>query len=304
MRILVTGSSGTIGTRLCETLLQKGYEVIGVDWVPNKWNPAVNALTHIIDLRDAQKLKAESSKLKADVIIHLGANARVYELVEDPPRALDNFITLFNVLELARQNGTKKIFFAGSREGYGNLQVDHLTEDLVRVENCESPYTASKVGGEALVHAYTRCYGIDHVIIRFSNVYGAYDDSIRVVPLFIRQARKNETLKIFGKAKCLDFTYIDDAVSGVIKALEKFDAVKNDTYNLAFGEGNTILKLAEMIIELTGSQSKIELGESRTGEVIRYVADISKAKKVFGYDPKTPFVDGVKKAVEWYKANT
>jgi UDP-glucose 4-epimerase len=304
MKILVTGSSGTIGTRLCETLLEKGYDVIGVDWVPNKWQPTVKKITTILDLRDREALLAQSEKLKADVIIHLGANARVYELVEDPPRALDNFITLFNALELARKNGTKKFFFAGSREGYGNIQVDHLTEDLVRVENCESPYTASKVGGEALVHAYSRCYGIDHVIIRFSNVYGAYDDSVRVVPLFIRQARKNETLKIFGEAKCLDFTYIDDAVDGVIKALEKFDAVKNDTYNLAFGEGNTILKLAEMIIELTGSQSKIELGESRTGEVIRYVADISKAKKAFGFDPKVPFTEGVMKSVEWYKANT
>lgn len=304
MKILVTGSSGTIGTRLCETLLAKGYDVIGADWVPNKWNPAVQAVTTIVDLRDAEKLKANSQKLQADVIIHLAANARVYELVEDPPRALDNFITLFNVLELARKNGTKKFFFAGSREGYGNIKADQLTEDLVRVENCESPYTASKVGGEALVHAYTRCYGIDHVIIRFSNVYGAYDDSIRVVPLFIRQARKNETLKIFGKDKCLDFTFVDDAVDGVIKALEKFDDVKNDTYNLAFGEGNTILKLAEMIITLTGSKSTIELGSSRTGEVIRYVADITKAKKAFGYDPKTPFAEGVERAVEWYLKHT
>mgnify|MGYP001569034998 CR=1 FL=1 len=307
MRILVTGSSGTIGTRLCETLLAKGYDVIGVDWVPNKWNPAVQKITTILDLRDPVAIANHQSQIAnrpVDVIIHLAANARVYELVEDPPRALDNFITLFNTLELARKNGTKKFFFAGSREGYGNIKVDKLTEDLVRVENCESPYTASKVGGEALVHAYTRCYGIDHVIIRFSNVYGAYDDSVRVFPLFIRQARKNETLNIFGKEKCLDFTYIDDAVDGVIKALEKFDVVKNDTYNLAFGEGNTILKLAEMIIELTGSKSTIELGDSRTGEVIRYVADISKAKKAFGYDPKVAFEEGVKKAVEWYKQNT
>lgn len=304
MRILVTGSSGTIGTRLCEILLEKGYEVIGADWLANKWNPEVNAKTHIIDLRDEKLFTAHSSLLTVDVIIHLAANARVYELVEDPSRARDNFLTLFNVLEFARRNSIKKFFFAGSREGYGNIQVDRLTEDLVRVENCESPYTASKVGGEALVHAYTRCYGIDHVIIRFSNVYGAYDDSVRVVPLFIRQARKNETLKIFGKEKCLDFTYIDDAVFGVIKALEKFDVVKNDTYNLAFGEGTTILQLAEMIIELTGSKSKIEIGESRTGEVIRYVADITKAKKAFGYDPKIPFAEGVKKAVEWYAHNT
>src|SRR3989338_4906584 len=86
MKILVTGSSGTIGTRLCETLLQKGYDVAGVDWVPNKWQPAVQKITTILDLRDREALIAHSSQLTADVIIHLGANARVYELVEDPPQ--------------------------------------------------------------------------------------------------------------------------------------------------------------------------------------------------------------------------
>jgi nucleoside-diphosphate-sugar epimerase len=300
MKILVTGSSGTIGTRLCEVLLQKGHEVIGADWVENKWQPAVQKITTLIDLRDEHALKAQGSKLTADVIVHLAANARVYELVEDPARARDNLLTLFNVLEFARTAGTRKFLFAGSREGYGNIQAEKLTEDMVRLENCESPYTASKVGGEALVHAYAHCYGIHHVILRYSNVYGMYDDSVRVVPEFIRRARKGETLHIFGKEKCLDFTYIDDAVAGTIAALERFDEVRNETVNLAYGEGHTILRLAELIIDRTKSASKIEIGQPRTGEVIRYVADISKARKKLGYDPKTPFVEGVQKAVEWY----
>lgn len=302
MNVLVTGSSGTIGTRLCETLLAQGISVKGVDWLPCKWQPSVQAITTIADLRKMEETKKIPTD--SDVIVHLAANARVYELVENPERALDNITSLFNTLEFARKNGIKKFVFASSRESYGNIRTDKYTEDLVRVENCESPYTASKVGGEAFVEAYSRCYGIDHVIVRFSNVYGMYDDSIRVVPLFIRQARKNEPMKVFGKDKCLDFTYIDDTVGGVIKILKNFDAVKNDTYNIAFGEGETIVRLAELIKELTGSTSEIQLGESRTGEVIRYIADVSKAKKAFGYDPKVPFDEGVRKAVEWYKANT
>ena len=298
MRILVTGSSGTIGTRLCEKLLSRGDIVIGLDWLPNKWNADVQKITTVVDMRDETVF--QKSHVKADIIVHLAANARVYELVEHPDRARDNFLTTFNALELARKNNIKKFIFASSRESYGNAGTAKYTEDMVRVENCESPYTASKVGGEALVEAYRRCYGIDQITFRFSNVYGMYDDSVRVVPLFIRLARKNEPMTIFGKEKCLDFTYIDDTVGGIIAGIDKFETAKNDTYNLATGEGETIIKLAEDIKRLTDSSSKVTLGESRTGEVIRYVADISKARKKLGYEPKTSFEEGVKKAVEWY----
>ena len=302
MKILVTGSSGTIGSRLCERLLQSKHEVIGVDWVPNKWLPDVQKITTLIDLRDEQKLKAQRSKLTADLIVHLAANARVYELVENPDRARDNILTSFNMLEFARKNGIKRFMFAGSREGYGNIPVKKYTEDLVRIENCESPYTASKIAGEALVEAYRRCYGIDQITFRFSNVYGMYDDSVRVVPQFIRLARANKPLAVFGKDKCLDFTYIDDAVHGIMQAIDRFDDAKNTTYNIAYGEGTTILELAEQVKALLKSSSDISITDSRTGEVIRYVADISKARKALGYSPKTPFNEGIKKAVEWYRS--
>ena len=300
MKILVTGSSGTIGTRLGEKLLARGDTVMGVDWVANKWQESVEAVTQHVDLRDEEEVEELELPEDIDAVVHLAANARVYELVEHPERARDNFVTLFNTLELARKREIPRFFFASSREGYGNIHVDQYTEDLVRVENCESPYTASKIGGEALVEAYTRCYGIDHIIFRFSNVYGMYDDSVRVVPLFIRLARKDEPLTIFGKEKCLDFTYIDDTVDGIIRAIDNFDAAKNGTYNIAYGEGTTIVHLAERIKELLGSSSPLTVGEPRTGEVVRYVADITKARQTLGYDPEVPFEEGIGRTVEWY----
>lgn len=305
MKILVTGSSGTIGTRLCETLLEKGHTVIGADWEMCKWNAAVEALRIDIDLRH----KEEFHKLPTDVelIIHLAANARVYELVENPDRAMDNFIDTFNILEFARTNGIKKMMFASSRETYGNIHLPEgqkYSEDKAHFMSCESPYTASKIGGEALFEAYKRCYGIETIIWRFSNVYGMYDDSVRVVPLYFRQAKAGEPMKVFGKDKCLDFTYIDDCVHGIILGIEKWETAKNDTYNLAYGEGSTILRLAELFKELLGSNSPIEIGNARTGEVTHYIADISKAQRVLGYTPQTRFEDGVRKAVEWYKSNT
>lgn len=131
-----------------------------------------------------------------------------------------------------------------------------------------------------------------------------YDDSIRVVPLFYRLAKAGEKLTVFGKDKFLDFTYIDDAVAGVMGMIDNWEKAKNDTYNLAYGEGTSILHLAESMIALLGSNSEIETTESRTGEVTHYIADVSKAKQAFGYEPKTPFEEGIRLSVEWYKANT
>ncbi len=302
MHVLVTGSSGTIGTRLCEKLLEEGVKVTGLDWEENKWQPTLNALTIVKDLRDPASLDSVPSDV--DIIVHLAANARVYDLVEDPSQAHDNVTTTFNTLEFARRRGIKKFLFASSREVYGNEQAaERYREDMVHVEHTESPYSASKLADEAFVHSYTRCYGVDHIIFRFSNVYGMYDDSNRVVPLFIRLAKKNEKLTVFGAEKCLDFTYIDDTVVGIIAAIKKFDTAKNQTYNLAFGQGTTLLQLAEDVKRLMHSSSAVAMGKPRTGEVVHYVADITHAKEKLGYDPKTPFEEGIARAVEWYGKN-
>ncbi len=305
MKILVTGSSGTIGTRLCEALLNASHDVIGADWEPCQWNPVVENLRIDIDLRNGE----EYDKLPTDVemIIHLAANARVYELVEHPERAMDNVKDTFHILEFARANGVKKMMFASSRETYGNIHLpdnEKYSEDKAHFMTCESPYTASKIAGEALFEAYKRCYGIDSIIWRFSNVYGMYDNSIRVVPLFFRQAKAGETLNVFGKEKCLDFTYIDDCISGIMLGVEKFETAKNDTYNLAYGEGTTILHLAEEMKRLLKSSSSIVTTNARTGEVTHYIADISKARDRLGYKPQTSFAEGIQKSVEWYTKNT
>jgi UDP-glucose 4-epimerase len=301
-KILVTGSSGTIGTRLCEKLLESGYDVVGVDYRPNEWNEKVQSITIDVDLRNKDEVLKKLPK-DIDLVIHLAANARVYNLVVDPSLARDNFETLFNILEFTRINNIKKFMFSSSREVYGNTNKIIHTEDEAYVKNCESPYTASKIGGEALVHSYEQCYGIDFVMFRFSNVYGMYDNSDRVIPLFIKLCKEGKDLVVFGKEKLLDFTYIDDIIAGILLCIKKFDAIKNDVFNLAYGQGTSILEVAQLIKELLKSDNKIEIKENRTGEVVKYIADISKAKEKIGYNPKTTIAEGVKKSIEWYFEN-
>lgn len=297
-KILVTGSSGTIGTYLCKKLFQLGYEVVGVDKVFNKWSKEVNAIT----IKGNLLHKSMFSKLPKDVdlIIHLAANARVYDLVVKPCLAFDNYSMLFNILEFSRENKIKRFMFASSREVYGNTDKVKYSEQDVRIDNCESPYTSSKMGGETLVHSYVKCYGIDAIITRFSNVYGMYDQSDRVIPLFIRLAKKNKDLIVFGERKSLDFTHIADCVDGVIKCVQKFDKVKNNTFNIASGKSESIVTVAKLLRSKMGKDVKIKIEDNRTGEVVKCNLNINKANKLLNFKPKIDIEKGINLSLRWY----
>jgi nucleoside-diphosphate-sugar epimerase len=301
-KVLVTGSSGTIGTRLCERLLaETGRTVVGVDRRPNQWNPAIQRLTLVGDLLQPETIAQLPTDV--DVVIHLAANARVYDVVVDPDQARDNILTIYNVLEFCRRNEIPRVMFASSREVYGNADGVVHAEEPVHIRHCESPYAASKVAGEALVHSYQQCYGIEFINIRFSNVYGMYDESNRVVPLFIKRIKEQQDLTVYGKDKLLDFTYIDDAVHGVLQALARFERARNEVYNLAFGAGTSILEVAETLRARLGGTGRIHVGDVRPGEVVQYIADISKARERLLYQPTVAFAEGIERAVQWYEAN-
>ena len=300
-RILVTGSSGSIGTRLCESFLEKNIDFIGLDLKKNKWNKEINDRTVISDLRTydfARKLPKD-----IDTVIHLAANSRVNDLILDPSLALENFVTLFNILEYSRKSNVSKFLFSSSREVYGNISNRNATESQVDLNLCESPYSASKLGGEALIQSYKKCFNLDFVILRFSNVYGMYDESNRVVPVFLELCKLNKKLVVFGEEKTLDFVYIDDVIFSILSSIEKFDVVKNDVFNVAYGEGTTLVHLANVIKSETNSETEIIIKENRTGEVMRFVGDISKSNQKLSYSPQVSLEQGIIKAVQWYSIN-
>ncbi len=234
------------------------------------------------------------------MVIHLAANARVYNLVINPGLARDNFEMLFNILEFCKKHSIQNFLFSSSREVYGNSAVAVHTETEADVRACESPYTASKIGGEALVHAYHRCYGINFVITRFSNVYGMYDTSDRVIPLFIRMTQNNQDLVVYGEDKCLDFTYIDDTVAGVIKCIEKFPDIQNNIFNIACGRSVSLIEVAHLIRDSMNGKNGVIIHDNRTGEVVRSAIDITKAKKNLEYEPQVPIEEGVARSISWY----
>jgi UDP-glucose 4-epimerase len=299
--VLITGSSGTVGTALAESLLERGFEVTGADVVANRWSDVVNERTHVVDLGNQSAF--DDLPTNVDLVVHLAANARVHKLVEQPSRAKENFDTTFNVLEYARKVDAN-FLFSSSREVYGNNGKVIYDETDTYVDECESPYTASKIGGEALVKSYDVCYGMDTTIVRFSNVYGRYDASDRVIPLFMAQASRGEDLTVYGDDKVLDFTYIDDCVDGVVSVIEQFNKTSGTTFNIASGRGTSLVELAEGIVKATDSDVSIEVEPNRTGEVSRYVADISKANQVLGYEPSYTIGEGLDATVEWYRTRT
>ncbi len=298
-KILITGSSGTIGARLFEKLLEQGYKIRGFDKKFNKWHSRLNKLTIIGNLLNKKDIKKIPTDF--DLIIHLAANARVYDLVLKPDLARDNIITTYNILEFARKNNIKNIIFSSSREVYGNRKNIIAKERDIDLQLCESAYSASKISDEALIYSFSKCYGIDYIICRFSNVYGMYDESERFIPIMIKNIKKNKDIKIFGKDKILDFTYIDDCISGIIKCVERFFKVKNNVFNIASGEGVKLIDAAKIIKQKINSKSKILIEKNRQGEVIRFVADISKANKMLGYKPKYSLLKGLKLTIDWYQ---
>jgi nucleoside-diphosphate-sugar epimerase len=300
-KILITGSSGMIGTRLFEKLLEKGCKVVGFDKNLNIWQPKLNKLTikgNLLNEKDIDLLPKDF-----DLVIHLAANARVYNLVVNPDLAFENIATTYNILRFSHNNKINNFMFSSSREVYGNKASAVSKEADVDINLCESPYTASKISGEALVYGFSRSYGMDYIVFRFSNVYGMYDRSDRFVPLVIDKIRKNQQIDIFGKDKSLDFTYIDDCINGIVSTIEKFSKVRNNTINIASGQGEKLIDVAKLIKKYLNDSSKINIKANRPGEVIRYTADISKAKKLLNYKPKYLIEAGLIKTIKWYNKN-
>ncbi|MEM9282218.1 MAG: SDR family NAD(P)-dependent oxidoreductase [Verrucomicrobiota bacterium] len=295
--LLVTGSSGTVGTMISRRLLNCGHHVVGLDRHPNPFDEEVATCTKIIDLREKNQILNKLPK-NLDAIIHLAGNARVPHSVEDPSLARDNFESTFNILEFARQNTIPRFIFASSKDVYGN-SVD-TSEDSVRIDLCESPYAASKIASEALVFAYHASYDLEFSILRLSNVYGRYSEKDRVIPIFIRLCAENRPISVHGAEKRLDFIHADDLLSAFDLVLNRREESKNKVFNVASGEGVSLLEIAEQIRSAMKTKTELKVSQSRAGDVVESVSDISLIKSTLGFHPMVPFETGLQSEIDQF----
>ena len=310
MKVLVTGSSGQIGTNLALRLLADGHDVFGVDKRQNSWTDDFRYLLQ--DLSGHYPAYPGGiggvEYPEVDLVVHLAAHAKVHQLVAQPHRALENAVMTFNVLEYCRQ-GRLPLVFSSTREVYGDVhRFEGYGEATADFAFTESPYSASKIASEAFIYAYARCYGLKYLAFRFSNVYGRFDNDLhrmsRVLPLFIHSMTRDEPITVYGGAdKVLDFTYVDDCVDGIVRGIEALAGgrVANETINLAYGEGNSLVRAAELIAAELGTEPKMTIAPSLLGEVTRYVADIRKAHDLLGWTPQVPLDQGIPRAVQWFR---
>src|SRR5437867_7553342 len=305
MKVVITGSSGQIGTNLALALLRSDRAVIGLDRRPNAWSSEVE--TQVVDLVEVARGNAGYElPLRPDVIVHLAAHAKVHDLVLTPAKALENIEMAAAVFEFARL-AKCPIIFGSSREVYDDIK-QHLTEEsMADFIVAKSPYSASKIAGEALLYSYARCYGLPMLVFRFSNVYGRFDNDLdrmeRVIPLFVRRIYDGAPITVYGRNKMLDFTYVDDCVAGLAAGIDALleGRLVNQTLNLAYGQGQTLSDLVTLIELATGRKAQATFEQARPGEVTRYIADITKATQLLGYKPQTPLTAGIVKYIAWLR---
>lgn len=306
MRILVTGACGFIGSHLVDALMAQGHQVIAMDILltgkfdnidHHKGNPRFEFIHH--NVSNYIHIVGE-----LDWVIHLASPASPVDYLELPIQTLKvNSLGTHNSLGLAFAKGAK-YFLASTSEVYGDPEVHPQPEDYWGSVNPIGPrgvYDESKRFAEALTMAYNQKHGLDTRIVRIFNCYGPrlrVDDG-RVVSNFIGQALENQPLTVYGDgSQTRSFQYVSDLVDGILRMM---DCSHHLPINLGNPQEKTVLEIADLIKKLTGSKSEIVFEKLPTDDPKRRLPDITKAKELLGWTPKTELVDGLERTIAWFR---
>ena len=314
--ILITGGAGFIGSHLVDRLLAEGeWKVYVVDDFNDFYDPAIkranverhrqdsNYRLFEADIRDKVALDQVFAANGFDCIVHLAARAGVRPSLEQPLLyAETNINGTLNLLELAREHGIRQFVFGASSSVYGiNAKVPFGEDDPIRQPI--SPYAATKAAGELLCHTYTHLYGIRSVCLRFFTVYGPRQRPDLAIHKFAGLISAAKPIPVFGDGTTRrDYTFIDDIIAGVRAAI---DYDKSDYEVINLGESRTVelRELISLIEKELGATAKIDRQPLQPGDVPQTFADITKARRLLGYNPQTQIEDGIRKFVEWFKKN-
>ena len=309
---LVTGGAGFIGSNLCQTILELGFEVRCLDDLSTGKQANVDLFinhpnyTFIKgDIRDFDTCLNACDG--ADYVLHQAAWGSVPRSIEFPLLYEEiNIRGTLNMMEAARRCGVKRFVYASSSSVYGDHPV------LPKTEGQEgkrlSPYAVTKYVDEEYGSLYTRLYGLETVGLRYFNVFGRRQDPdgayAAVIPKFIKQLMKGERPKINGDGKqSRDFTYVMNVVEANLKACAAPSEAAGEAYNIAYGGREYLIDVYNAICRGLGVNVEPEYGPDRAGDIKHSNADISKARRLLGYDPDYNFEDGIRLAMDWYREN-
>ena len=310
-RYLVTGGAGFIGCNLVRYILAKGHDVVVVDnFATGKRQNMADFIDRIEfiegDIRDREVMDRAVAGCSA--IFHEAALGSVPRSVEDPATSHDvNVNGTLTVLEAARAAGVKRFIFAASSSAYGNREESPKHEAMTPLP--ASPYAASKVACEAYVRAYAACYGMETLSLRYFNVFGPYQDPegpyAAVIPAFVSRLLRRQQPIVYGDGQqSRDFCYIDNVCeANWLAAHAPAEVCDGSVINIACNASTSLNQILEILRELLKTDIQAQYTDPRPGDVRHSLADVSLAKELIGYEPKVFFAEGLRKAIDWYKAN-
>ena len=312
-KVLLTGFAGFIGSHLTEKLLQNDHSVVGIDDFNDFYDPKIkernisgfkdhkNFTFNKGDIRDKNFINGVFIKHRPEIIIHLAARAGVRPSIQQPALYEEvNVLGTLNLLEAAKENKCKKIIFGSSSSVYGeckNIPFKETEPDLRPI----SPYGVSKLTGEKYCNAYNHLYKLPVICLRFFTVYGPRQRPDLAIYKFTKLIDEGKSIPVFGKGDYKrDFTYITEIIDGIMGAIN-YNKTTFEIFNLGESHTTSVVDLIKLIENATGKKAKIDYEPAQPGDVPLTYADISKAEKLLGYEPRTKPEEGIKKFVAWYK---
>ncbi len=307
-RYLITGIAGFIGSTLAHALVEQGHEVRGID---NLSNGTLDNLADIrsaisfeqMDLQDVAGMKSACEGV--DFVLHQAALASVPRSVKDPLGSHESNVNgTLNLLIAARDAKVKRIVYAASSSAYGDQPTQPKQEDMSPLPL--SPYAVQKLTCEYYIQSFYRAYGLEGICLRYFNIFGprqAADSPYSgVIAQFTYRMMAGETPTIFGDGlTSRDFNYVDNAVSANLLACQAPSAVATGrVFNIGTGKSQTLNEVYSAIAGQLGFSAKPNYGPEREGDIKHSLADIGRAVKELGYQPKVQFHDGLRKTIDWY----
>ena len=311
-KVLVTGGAGFVGSHLVEALLRAEQRVAIVDNLDDFYDPerkranlreiarTGDVAFYPADIRDAAALKTVFEQVHPEVIIHAAARAGVRPSIEQPKLYEEvNVAGTVNLLMLARTFGVRKLVFISSSSVYGATARVPFVEDHVEMRPI-SPYAATKLAGELICFTYSHLYRLPVVCLRLFTVYGPRQRPDLAIHKFTALLEAGKPIPIFGDGTTSrDYTYVDDIVAGILASIDY--ETEFDVFNLGNSHPVGLMDLVKGLEKVTGKAAKLDLLPPQPGDVTITWADVSKARRLLGYDPKTPIETGLERFVAWYR---